>query len=120
MNDKADTNIQIDYYNIGKKIRILRQEKSLTQLQLAELADMSTNYLSHIENGLSKLSLQSLIQLINALDTTPNRILYNVTLNKKSNTIEEIQMSIQNLDLIQLELLLMYIDSLKKYKIVKK
>lgn len=120
MKKRLEKNISLDYKNIGTEIRKIRQEKCLTQFQLAELADMSTNYLSHIENGLSKLSLQILIQLVNALNTTPNRILYTVISNQKLLTLEEIILSLQNLDATQLEIILNCIDTIKNYKIEKK
>ena len=36
---------------IGKRIKSARQEKHLSQMQFAELINVSTPYLSDIENG---------------------------------------------------------------------
>ena len=36
--------------NIGVKVRVLRKERGLTQEKLAEMAEISINYLSKIEN----------------------------------------------------------------------
>lgn len=36
---------------IGKRIKSARQEKNLSQMQFAELINVSTPYLSDIENG---------------------------------------------------------------------
>ena len=37
--------------NIGEKVRVLRKERGLTQEKLAEMAEISINYLSKIENN---------------------------------------------------------------------
>lgn len=42
---------------IGKRIKSARQEKHLSQMQFAELINVSTPYLSDIENGKTNLSL---------------------------------------------------------------
>jgi len=66
---------------IGANIKKLRRKKGLTQAQLAELAEISTVHMSHIETGSVAMSLESLINISNSLDTTPDIILlgeYNI------------------------------------------
>ena len=60
----------IDYHIIGAKIRELRLERNMTQAALAEAADLSIPYLSHIERAMKKPSLKSLVQISNALGVT--------------------------------------------------
>lgn len=48
---------KMDYTAIGKRIRYIRMEKGLTQEKIAEMADVSTNYVSRIELGNAKFSL---------------------------------------------------------------
>jgi len=62
--------------NIGKNIQKLRNEIGLTQAQLAEKVDFSANHISRIEIGASAMSLESLISLSNALNTTPDYLLF--------------------------------------------
>ena len=50
----------IDYTKLGAKIRLKRREKGYTQEKLAELCDISTGFLGHIEKGTRKLSLDTL------------------------------------------------------------
>ena len=47
----------IDTETIGKIIKKLRVDKNLTQEALAEKMDISTNYLSKVERGLSRLNI---------------------------------------------------------------
>ena len=53
----------------------------LTQAQLAELINLSNNHVSHIECGSGKMSLDTLLTLCQALNTTPNEILLGEYLN---------------------------------------
>lgn len=62
--------------NIGNNVKKLRLANHLTQAQLAEKADMSTVHMSHIETGSVAMSIDSLINISNALKTTPDAILW--------------------------------------------
>ena len=53
----------IDTILIGKIIKKLRTEKNLTQEELAEKIDISTNYLSKVERGLSRLNTESFLKM---------------------------------------------------------
>ena len=58
--------------SIGKKIQSARLIKNLTQEQLAEKCNSSTNHISAIENGHSNCSFSLMISICNNLDITPN------------------------------------------------
>ena len=53
---------------IGERIRNLRQSSSLTQEELAERAGLTKGFISQIERDLTSISLDSLVQLLEALD----------------------------------------------------
>ena len=55
----------IDYLDIGLRIRNLRKQHSLSQEQLAEKTGLSISHISHIENASTKLSLPSLVIIAN-------------------------------------------------------
>lgn len=67
--------MQIDYTAIGNRIRELRKEQRMSQEKLAELINVSNPHMSNIENGKTKFSLQVLVDLANALNTTPDALL---------------------------------------------
>lgn len=67
--------ILMDSKIIGNNIRKLRKKEQLTQAQLAEAIDKSTIHVSHMENGLTNISIDCLLALCAALKTTPNTIL---------------------------------------------
>jgi transcriptional regulator with XRE-family HTH domain len=53
---------------IGERIKNLRQLSSLTQEELAERANLTKGFISQIERDLTSISLDSLIQILDALD----------------------------------------------------
>src|SRR3972149_4990791 len=53
---------------IGERIKNLRQLSNLTQEELAERANLTKGFISQIERDLTSISLDSLIQLLEALD----------------------------------------------------
>lgn len=54
--------------SIGKKIKLLRQERGLSQEQLAEKANISDRFIRVIEDGNRNYSLKVLNQVLQALD----------------------------------------------------
>ena len=65
----------MDYSLLGRRIAYLRRRKGLTQEQLAERADVTNNYISHIENCRSIPSLETVVKLCGALGVTPDELL---------------------------------------------
>ena len=53
---------------IGEHIRSLRQLSNLTQEELAERAGLTKGFISQVERDLTSISLDSLIQILGALD----------------------------------------------------
>ena len=58
---------ELNYIEIGKRIRIKRKEMCLTQEKLSELIDVSPTYISEIERGTSISSLATIAKLSNVL-----------------------------------------------------
>lgn len=65
----------LDYARIGSRISEFRRARKLSQFQLAELAEVTDSYISHIETGRKKPSLESLVRIASALGITLDRIL---------------------------------------------
>lgn len=61
--------------SIGKNIRSCRIEKKLRQEDLAEKTFLSPNYIGAIERGEKLPALDTLIQILIALDISADRIL---------------------------------------------
>ena len=61
--------------DIGSRIRQARKNKQLSQAELAELMNVSTPYVSDIENGKTNFSIESFIRLTEALQTSSDWLL---------------------------------------------
>ncbi len=59
--------MNIDYKLIGGRIKAERNRRGLTQENLAEKLDVSVGYVSQIERGVTKISLDTLAEISNVL-----------------------------------------------------
>lgn len=67
--------MELDYSEIGKRIARRRKELGLKQAQVCEKAEINDKYLSCIERATSVPSLEVVMRLALALDTTPDEFL---------------------------------------------
>ncbi len=67
--------MELNYVLIGTRIRQYREEKSLSQEELADNAGISWRHLNYVEHGERKISVDVLIALANALDATADDLL---------------------------------------------
>ena len=65
----------IDYQSLGHRIRCARKAAKLTQEQLADLTDLCTAYIGHIERGTRKLSVETLCKLCDVLGLSADHLL---------------------------------------------
>lgn len=65
----------LNYIKLGRNIQKYRQEKNLTQAQLAEIISVSNVFISHIETASTKPSLETLVNIANTLGTTVDELL---------------------------------------------
>ena len=67
--------MDLDYTMIGKRIAQRRKQLGLRQVEVCERAGINDKYLSCIERATSIPSLEVLMKLALALDTTPDAFL---------------------------------------------
>ena len=65
----------LDYSLIGKQIKKCRKRMKLTQEQVAECVEISSQHMSNIERAVSIPSTEVIMKLALALDTTPDEFL---------------------------------------------
>jgi len=80
----------LDLHEVGKRIRIIRESKSLTQEQLAEYANVSVSHMRHIEQGKINLSCNSLMGICKALDVSPDSILIGTSITPLSERVSSV------------------------------
>ena len=67
--------MHLNYETIGKRIRLLRKQQHLSQMELAEMVDKSPTYISLVENGQKGPSLETLVDVANVLKVTMDVLL---------------------------------------------
>ncbi len=65
----------IDYVKAGKRLAAMRRKMGYTQEKLGERCEMTAKYISNIERSKSIPSLETLMRLCEALETTPDALL---------------------------------------------
>lgn len=88
----------IDYTAIGARIRENRQHRSMSQERLAELANVEPSYISSIEHGHKKPSLETLLKVSNALNLTVNNLLVDVQPVDSSAPVRELELLLDGCD----------------------
>jgi transcriptional regulator with XRE-family HTH domain len=85
------SNVDLDYYEIGQRVRKHRKACDLSQEQLAQAVGISTTHMSHIETGNTKLSLHVLVSLASALSVSADALLHDAPRTDKSAVSQEAQ-----------------------------
>ena len=62
--------MKIDNKDIGAKIKFYRQQQRLTQEEFAEIIGVSPGYISRLERGIKRASLETLVEISRTLDVT--------------------------------------------------
>lgn len=66
-------------YIIADNMRIYRKRENLTQMKLAELANLSLDSIKRIEGGKTTLSLENFMRIANALNVPLSYLVYEET-----------------------------------------
>ena len=78
---------------IGNQINHLRKLSGMTQEQLAELCDLSTAHIGHVERGTRALSIETLVKLALVLEVSTDYLLLDVVTDKDM-TFEKITVAV--------------------------
>ena len=63
-----------DLQKFGKRLKALRLDHSLTQLELAEILDMSPNFIGMIERGARNTTVENVFKIARALNVKPSNL----------------------------------------------
>lgn len=67
--------MELNYTEIGKRIKIARIREGISQEKLAELVELSPSHMSNIETGTTRVSLVAIVRIANALNVTVDDLL---------------------------------------------
>ena len=96
--------MEIDYKEIGRRIARRRKELGLKQFEVEERADLSQKYLSNIERSISIPSIEVIMRLAAALDTTPDEFLVGTLHQKPDKEWKNISELLRNMSPAQLSM----------------
>ena len=89
--------MELDYSEIGRRIARRRKELGLKQVQVCERAGINDKYLSCIERATSIPSLEVVMKLAIALETTPDEFLTGA-IRHKSDEWQDVAEYLRNMD----------------------
>ena len=69
--------MEIDYLDIGRRVRAERKKQKISQEKLAEMVGVGTTHISHLETGNTKPSMKLFIAIVNALNLSSDELLRN-------------------------------------------
>ena len=101
---------EINYKAISNKIRRKRVSMGLTQEYLATAADVNVSHISNIENCHSKVSLNTLVYICKAMNTTLD---YVVSEEYSSDNDQQIILELKKCDTVLKEKILKIIKDLQ-------
>lgn len=67
--------MSVNRHALGKRIQIQRKRKGMSQFVFSERIDKTPTFVSYVENGNKSMSMDTFIDMVNALETTPNELL---------------------------------------------
>lgn len=107
--------MNIDYKLIGEKIKSERKRAGLTQEQLSEKLDVTVGYISQLERGITRISLDTLAKIATILECDVSSFLVNTAINHSNYLSDEINERIKSLTPRQKKLLINVLDSIIEY-----
>lgn len=105
----------MELQNLGNKIRAIRQSRGITQEQLAEKVDISTNFMSLIENG-RNMSVETLVKIASSLGVTVDYLLSDTFEINNDTIIAEIS---RDLSTLNSDEKMFFLSMIKQYKEIK-
>lgn len=63
-----------DLQKFGKRLKALRLDHNLTQLELAEILDMSPNFIGMLERGERNTTVENVFKIARALNIKPSNL----------------------------------------------
>ena len=86
--------MSIDYKLLGKRIKNARLATKKTQEQSAEYLDVSVSYVSQLERGVTKISLETLAQYAAFIEADIAELITGAAVTDKFDTLDEINLNI--------------------------
>ena len=104
----------VDYKDMGKRIREIRESKHLTQAALAEIAGIEPSNLSHIERAATKVSLPTLINIANALEVSLDELVCGSLIRSEHIAVRQLNELLSDCTPAELQAVIEMVNTMKK------
>ena len=98
---------------IGNRLKEIRKRKKITQEALAEVVGVTAQHISNIENGKTKVSLETFIKITRTLDVSADMILVDCLNVSEVVYQEEIMSLLEDCSSEELKILTQFLESTK-------
>ena len=100
---------------MGDRIKEIRKKRHLTQEQLAEQVDVTVEYISQLERGLSTPSMQVFVKILEVLDASADYLLRDMVSTDNPYGDKQIAARLERLSPKQRRALMAIIDAYMEY-----
>ena len=100
----------VDYKEVGRRIADRRRELGLKQWQVNEMAGLCNNYLSNVERATTVISIDVLMKICMALETTPDALLLGAVADEENDYLQSITNRLRQMSSKQARLTLSLMD----------
>lgn len=107
--------MNVDYSAIGQRIKTIRKAREMTQEQLAEALSVSVGYVSQIERGVTKVSLDTLSAIAGSLGCDLAELVTGVAVAQEQYLDHELALCVLQMDGRQKRMLLDMAQLILKY-----
>lgn len=81
----------MDLIAMGNRIKAERKSRGISQERLAETVNVSPHYIYEIERGMKAMSLETLVNIINALEISADFLLFGKQHNGTATLYDQLQ-----------------------------
>lgn len=106
----------VDYSALGKRIKEQRAKYKMSQEELANKAGVSIQHISNVENSRTKISLEKLVEVANALHVTVDYLLCDSVVQARPVLQNEVADLLENMSDVELRVLPGFLRELRYYK----
>ena len=112
--------MSVDYKDLGSRVKQKREKLGMSQADLAEKADSSTQHVSNVENARTKVGLGKLVKIANALDSSVDELLCGSLKESRNINYDEVAIIIDTFTDEQLKMLPDFLRQFNyMYKVMK-
>lgn len=105
--------MKVNYLDIGKRIRTARLSKGIKQDKLAEMVDVGTTHISHIETGNTIPSMKLFLAIANVLQVSTDSLLCDNMIHAKTIFHNQIAQDIEDCSEKEIRIISQMIQTLK-------